>query len=77
MKIKKSELLESKFIVRPDEYKKIKDEIEDDDTVHVIDEDEEDITEEEECEDEEIIDENVKSIISKNELIKFLKENKG
>lgn len=73
MKIKKSELLESKFIVKPDEYKKIKDDVEDDDTVHVVEEEECD----EECEDEEIIDENVKSIITKNELIKFLKENKG
>jgi hypothetical protein len=38
MRIKKKDLLESKFVVDPEDYDKIEDEVEDDDIVHFVDE---------------------------------------
>lgn len=50
MKIKKKDLMEAKFIVKPDDYDKIKDKVEDTDTVTLIDEDDEAVAGEEKVE---------------------------
>jgi hypothetical protein len=67
MRIKKKDLQEAKFIVNPDDYDKIKDDVTADDTVTVIDEDGNEVVEEG----------NYKAIIKKGDLINFIKENKG
>lgn len=69
-RFKKKDLVEAKFIVDPKDYSKIEQDVEDEDIVHFVEEDE--TTEE----DEDEINESVRPIISKKELIKFIKENK-
>lgn len=63
MKIKKSEIDESKFVVSKDSFDDIEDKLEDDDIVKIVDENE-----------VEPIQENIRAIITKNDLIKVIKE---
>jgi hypothetical protein len=61
-KIKKSEIDESKFVVDKDSFDDIEDKLEDDDIVKIVDEN------------DTPIEESIKAIITKNDLIKVIKE---
>ncbi len=66
---KVSEIRESKYIVDADSFNKIKNSVDDDDIVQVVDE-----TESDEIDDDSL-NESKKAIISKNDFVKFIKTN--